>query len=834
MRRVIPPFQSIALAIAVAVAIPVPSPAADPVFAEVTVHDPSVVRDAGTYYVFGSHLASASSPNLLQWTQLTTGPVATNPLAPNPQIEFQEAIAWVGAEYAFWAPDVIKLPDGRYAYYYCIGRLDQPRAALGVAFSSSITGPYKHDAVLLRSGAGGQPPEAGATYDPRIHPNTVDPALFYDRDGQLWMVYGSYSGGIFILKMDATTGRPIAGQGYGRKLWGGEHARIEGAYVLYHPVSDYYYLFVSYGGLGANDGYNIRLGRSRQPDGPYRDAADTDLATVAGAPGSLFDDTSIAPHGVKLMGNYQFLAYPGEPRTFSRGYRSPGHNSAFRDAATGRSFLVFHTRFVGRGEQHEVRVHQLFLNADHWLVVAPHRYAGEALGVVGESQVSGTYKLINHGKAISSTVTPSVTVTLHANRAVTGATAGSWQLSDGHQLTLVLGATTYRGVCVRQWDDDQRVWVLGFTALSADGTAVWGSKLANEPLPSLPAITAQPAGVTLGSGSIYTLQVRATGPDLVYQWSKDGVALAGAQQSSLTFAPLSPADAGTFRVTVSNPAGQVTSEPAMIAVISPQAGRLTNLSVRSRAGRDSATLIMGFVVTGNGSHPLLIRGLGPRLLDLEVAGALADPQLRVFTVDRVQINENDDWPDDLTTTMASVGALPLTPGAKDAALLVALPAGSFTAHVTGAGPGTGVAVAECYDAGLAPGARLINVSARSHVGTGEDVLIAGFYLSGNVTRRLLIRAMGPSLAPYGVSGVLQDPELRLFNADRVRILENDNWGGSAALEAAFAQVGAFPPVANSSKDAALVVDLVPGLYTVHVAGVGDTTGVALVEVYELP
>src|SRR5690606_11131642 len=110
--------------------------------------------------------------------------------------------------------------------------------------------------------------------------------------------------------------------------------------------SEYYYLFVSYGGLAADGGYNIRVGRSRAPDGPFVDAAGTDLATVKGAPGSLFDDASIAPHGVKLMGGYQFLAVAGEPSTSTTGYLSPGHNSGYYDADTGNHFLVFHTRFV--------------------------------------------------------------------------------------------------------------------------------------------------------------------------------------------------------------------------------------------------------------------------------------------------------------------------------------------------------------------------------------------------------------------------------------------------------------------------------------------------------
>src|SRR5690606_35026816 len=148
-----------------------------------------------------------------------------------------------------------------------------------------------------------------------------------------------------------------------------------------------------------------------------------------GAPGSLFDDASIAPHGVKLMGGYQFLAASGEPQTTSRGYRSPGHNSAVYDAVTGRCFLIFHTRFVGRGEQHEVRVHQMHLNADDWLLVAPHRHAGENAVPMHAVQTRGMYKLINHGKGITSTVATSTLITLQPDGTITGTPSGTWTLT---------------------------------------------------------------------------------------------------------------------------------------------------------------------------------------------------------------------------------------------------------------------------------------------------------------------------------------------------------------------------------------------------------------------
>ena len=209
------------------------------------------------------------------------------------------------------------------------------------------------------------------------------------------MTYGSYSGGIFILQMDETTGKPLPGQGYGKHLAGGNHSAIEGSYILYSPESGYYYLFASFGGFVSTDGYNIRIARSRNPDGPYLDAEGRDLAQASG------NWESIAPYGVKLMGGFNFVAEPGDRET-SRGYLSPGHNSAYYDAATKKHFLITHTRFPNRGEAHSIRVHEMFVNADGWLVASPHRYVPiQGKNIVDGRDLLGDYKFINLGKDIN-------------------------------------------------------------------------------------------------------------------------------------------------------------------------------------------------------------------------------------------------------------------------------------------------------------------------------------------------------------------------------------------------------------------------------------------------
>ena len=265
----------------------------------------------------------------------------------------------------------------------------------------------------------------------------------------------------------------------------------------------------------------------------------------------------------------------------------------------------------------------------------------------------------------------------------------------------------------------------------------------------------------------------------------------------------------------------------------PMPSRLTSLSIRGAAGAGDQTLIVGFAINGFGSKQVLLRGIGPALAQFGVAGALADPQLTLFA-GNTAINQNAGWGGGaaLSNAFAAVFAFPLPPNSRDAALLVSLPSGPYSAQV--ASPtGTGVALVEAYDAeaGLSS-TRFVSLSARNQVGTGDNVLIAGFVVSGDTSKTLLIRAVGPSLTQYGVSGVLADPKLQLYNGSTL-LQENNDWGGTPALSSAFTTVNEFalPP---NSKDSAMLITLPPGIYTAQVSGVGATTGVALLEVYEMP
>jgi arabinan endo-1,5-alpha-L-arabinosidase len=445
-------------------------------FQNASVHDPSIIKVGAEYYVFGSHLAAARSTDLMNWTSVASGVNNANPLIPNVLTTLQSTFQWSTVE-SLWAPGIARLADGNYYLYYDSCRGDSPLSELGVVSGAAIGGPYGGPRRILRSGMNGLSEDGATVYDASVHPNVIDPEVFFDAQNRLWMVYGSYSGGIFILAMDEATGLPDAGQGYGTHLWGGNHARIEGPYILHNATTNYYYLFTSYGGLDAIGGYNIRVARSQNPNGPYFDGAGTDMNTVrASAP---FNDPSIAPHGQKLLGNFQYALAAGESGT-AEGYVSPGHNSAFFDAASGNYFLVFHSRFPGRGEQHEIRVHQLLFNSQGWPVIAPFRYVPQSLASpaivadVANADVAGAYKLVDHGKDVSATIKSSQAIRLEANGTVTGAVTGTWIHRGANLVDVTIGGTLHHGVLSRQFNPNARRFTVTFTAQSTAGVSLWG------------------------------------------------------------------------------------------------------------------------------------------------------------------------------------------------------------------------------------------------------------------------------------------------------------------------------------------------------------------------
>ncbi len=360
-----------------------------------------------------------------------------------------------------------------------------------------------------------------------------------------------------------------------------------------------------------------------------------------------------------------------------------------------------------------------------------------------------------------------------------------------------------------------------------------------------PSVFTAPLAQTTLAGNRVALTVGAQGTTpLAYQWLRDGTPIPGATTASLVIPSARFTDNGSYTVRLTNLAGTVTSAAAVVT-INPIT-RISNLSIRTSVGSGGA-LTVGLTIGGQdvtGTKPLLLRAVGPTLAVFGVGGSLADPHLAMLSGSTV-IAQNDDWAGnaEVVATGAAVGAFGLAnPTSKDAALSHAGDAGGYTVRITGAGATGGVALAEVYDASpsdafVVTTPRLTNVSALTEVGTGGDILIAGFSITGTTPQTVLVRGIGPALAAFGVSGALADPRLEIFSGTAAAALSsNDNWGSAAnaaQVATASAGVGAFA-LAADSKDAVLLVTLPPGSYTAQISGVNNTTGTALVEVYEVP
>lgn len=465
--------------------------------ARVTVHDPSVVYDPTTdmYYIFGSHMAWAKSEDMISWKMFQ------NNINTDYRTLFAEPIEWSkkgSSKYNIadnmWAPDVIYNEElGKWTMYMSING-DNWYSSIVMLTADTLDGDWTYVGPVVYSGftnkAEAQETDfydvyTGTDFPERYNKkigsnhsyglNAIDPCVFYDEEGRLWMAYGSWFGGIYMLELDPTTGFRLESHTYtteedksdeyqGIKIAGGDVVSGEGAYIQY--VDGYYYLYLSYGGLKSNGGYNMRLFRSENPDGPY-----VDLSGDSAIPETSKDNVN-GTVGIRIMGNYQW-------DYVKSGHIAQGHNSVYKDE-DGNIFLVYHTRFTNQGEVHSVRVHQQFVNEDGWLVTAPFDYAGEGLAYVDAKDVAGDYKVIVHNVRVNyankQCHTP-IDVTLKEDGTVTGAKEGTWEFSEelgAPYVTMVLDDVEYKGVFVKQRMDNSSKMAMTFTVLGTDEFNVWG------------------------------------------------------------------------------------------------------------------------------------------------------------------------------------------------------------------------------------------------------------------------------------------------------------------------------------------------------------------------
>jgi hypothetical protein len=261
-------------------------------------------------------------------------------------------------------------------------------------------------------------------------------------------------------------------------------------------------------------------------------------------------------------------------------------------------------------------------------------------------------------------------------------------------------------------------------------------------------------------------------------------------------------------------------------------GRQLNISTRARVLTGENIMIGGFIVTGNDAKRVIIRALGPSLVAAGVPGPLQDPTLQLLTDNNVVVAENDDWRQTQQAEIEQTGIPPSD--SRESAIVRTLPPGNYTAAVSGKSGATGNALVEVYD--LAPGspARLANISTRSFVGQGEEVMIGGLIIGagegtdGAGSARVVLRGIGPSLAQQGVTGALQDPELLLFDGNGNIIQANDNWRQTQQGE-----IQALNLAPADDRESAMVASLPRGNYTAIVRGRENTTGVALIEAYNV-
>ena len=269
--------------------------------------------------------------------------------------------------------------------------------------------------------------------------------------------------------------------------------------------------------------------------------------------------------------------------------------------------------------------------------------------------------------------------------------------------------------------------------------------------------------------------------------------------------------------------GPPSPSPTPSATPTPESSGLVNVSTRARvatSGED--VLIGGFIITGD--TPVVLRGLGPSLTGWGVEHAATDPVLTLFDSTGAVLTSNDDWDEQDPATIATG----LTPtNALESMVLATLPAGAYTAVLETKGS-PGVALFELYQLGNNAASGVVNLSTRGRVGLGDDVLIAGFILTGDHPTRVILRAIGPSLSEAHISQPLADPELELYDGNGSLIFQNDNWRSTQE-----AQIVASGMAPSDEKESAIIITLPAGNYSAVVRGVGGTEGVALVEIYAL-
>ena len=518
-----------------------------------------------TYYIYGSHLGrgkTTAAENYQEWTVFKadeSNANATNSLFCNLSgtlVNYADAYTthavtsvkdYAGKTVTFgnfdahgwqkkgntvkgmqWAPDVIYNKTMKKWCMYMSLNGDNWASSIVCFTSDNVEGPWKYQGPVVFSGFLGKYAHngyaaaddwkntdftiaTGETSLPERYnvgdkwgsfwPNCIDPCVFYDDQDNLWMSYGSWSGGIFLLRLDKNNGLrdytytfPYEVNGkaatstaasanttsdpyFGKKIAGGYYVSGEASYV--EKIGSHYFLFMSYGGLVSTGGYQMRVFRSDNPEGPYVDCNGT--SAVFNRYLMNYSATAVDNRGVLLFGGYKWDPMSGAEI-------AQGHNSAFTDKE-GRSFVVYHSRFTNKGEGHEVRVHQLFLNDEGWIMAAPFEFDGETItnndiatkASIADTEIAGDYQFLRHEYGQNTEAkayeTP-VNIRLNADGTISGAENGTWERTAGTDyIALTIDDVVYRGVLVRQTIDYTNIPAIAIAALSSSsGSTTLGQK----------------------------------------------------------------------------------------------------------------------------------------------------------------------------------------------------------------------------------------------------------------------------------------------------------------------------------------------------------------------
>lgn len=518
-----------------------------------------------TYYIYGSHLGrgkTTAAENYQEWTVFKadeSNATATNSLFCNLSgtlVNYADAYTThavtsvkdhAGKTVTFgnfdahgwqkkgntvkgmqWAPDVIYNKTMKKWCMYMSLNGDNWASSIVCFTSDNIEGPWKYQGPVVFSGFLGKYAHngyaaaddwkntdftiaTGETSLPERYnvgdkwgsfwPNSIDPCVFYDDQDNLWMSYGSWSGGIFLLRLDKSNGLrdytykyPYEVNGkaatsaaasanttsdpyFGKKIAGGYYVSGEASYI--EKIGSHYFLFMSYGGLVSTGGYQMRVFRSDNPEGPYVDCNGT--SAVFNRYLMNYSATAVDNRGVLLFGGYKWDPMSGAEI-------AQGHNSAFTDKE-GRSFVVYHSRFTNKGEGHEVRVHQLFLNDEGWIMAAPFEFDGETItnndiatkASIADTEIAGDYQFLRHEYGQNTEAkayeTP-VNIRLNADGTISGAENGTWERTAGTDyIALTIDDVVYRGVLVRQTIDYTNIPAIAIAALSSSsGSTTLGQK----------------------------------------------------------------------------------------------------------------------------------------------------------------------------------------------------------------------------------------------------------------------------------------------------------------------------------------------------------------------